>query len=99
MCIHRESAHMLRDSVRLLASLGVKSLKCGAMMEQGEWASPEVAGLQLTKEEELEMFETVEKLEASGAEILRTDLQGEIRFVSDGKVLSISTGGEAAEGE
>ena len=43
--------------------------------------------------------QTVEKLEASGAEILRTDLQGEVRFVSDGKVLSISTGGEAAEGE
>ena len=57
MCIHRKSAHVLRDSVRLLASLGVRSLKCGAMMEQGEWASPEVAGLQLTREEELEMFE------------------------------------------
>ena len=57
MCIHRKSAHVLRDSVRLLASLGVTSVKCGSMMEQGEWASPDVAALQLTKQEELEMFE------------------------------------------
>lgn len=57
MCIHRKSVHVLRDSVRLLASLGVTSVKCGSMMEQGEWASPDVAALQLTKQEELEMFE------------------------------------------
>ena len=57
MCIHKKSAGVLRDSVRLLASLGVRSVKCGSMMEQGEWASPEVAGLRLTQQEELEMFE------------------------------------------
>ncbi len=48
MCVHRKNAHTLRDSVRLLASLGVGSLKAGPMMQLGEWAQPEVADLQLT---------------------------------------------------
>ena len=56
MCLHRKSRHVLRESVNLLASLGVRSLKCGAMQEQGEWLSPEVRELQLTPEEELQMF-------------------------------------------
>ena len=57
MCLHRKSRHVLRETVRLLASLGVRSLKCGSMMQQGEWAAPEVAALQLTQQEELEMIE------------------------------------------
>ena len=57
VCIHRKSRESLRDTVKLLASLGVMSVKCGSMMEIGEWASPEVRGLQLTRQEELEMFE------------------------------------------
>lgn len=57
MCIHRKNADVLRETVKLLASLGVRSLKCGAIMELGEWVSPEVAALRLTKREELELFE------------------------------------------
>ena len=57
ICMHRKNRSTLRETIRLLASLGVKSVKCGSMMEMGEWASPEVRDLQLTREEELEMFE------------------------------------------
>lgn len=57
MSMHRKNAPVLRETIRLLGSLGVGSVKCGSMMEIGEWASPEVRGLQLTPEEELEIFE------------------------------------------
>ncbi len=36
VCLHRKNAHTLRETVRLLASLGVSSVKCGSMMEQAE---------------------------------------------------------------
>ena len=57
MCIHRKNRDTLRESVKLLAGLGVNSIKCGRMMELGEWAEEEVRDLQLTRQEELEMFE------------------------------------------
>ena len=57
MCLHRKNRHVLRESVNLMASLGVRSMKCGAMLELGEWAQPEMQELQLSREEELEMFE------------------------------------------
>jgi len=57
MCMHRKNRSVLRESVNLMASLGVRSMKCGSMMELGEWASPELKDLQLTREEELQMFE------------------------------------------
>lgn len=57
MCMHRKNRHVLRESVNLMASLGVRSMKCGSMMELGEWAQPELRDLQLTNEEELQMFE------------------------------------------
>ena len=57
MCMHRNNRQVLRESVNLLASLGVRSLKCGPMMELGEWMQPELQGLKLTREEELRMFE------------------------------------------
>ena len=57
ICLHKKNRHTLRESIRLLASLGVSSVKCGSMMELGEWVNPEVRGLQLTRQEELEMFE------------------------------------------
>ena len=57
MCIHRKNAHVLRGSVNLLASLGVSSVKCGSMMELGEWAKDEVKDLQLSHSEEQEIFE------------------------------------------
>ena len=57
MCMHRKNRHVLRESINLLASLGVRSVKCGSMMDLGEWAQPELFDLHMTKEEELEMFE------------------------------------------
>ena len=57
MCLHRKNRHALRESVNLLASLGVRSMKCGSMMELGEWTQPEMLELQLTWEEELQVFE------------------------------------------
>ncbi len=57
MCIHKKNAHTIRETVRLLASLGVTSIKCGSMMELGEWAKEEVKALQLTRTEEQQIFE------------------------------------------
>ena len=57
MCMHKKNRESLRETVKFLASVGVRSLKCGSMMELGEWARPEIAELQLSNEEELEMFE------------------------------------------
>ena len=57
MCVHRENRHVLRESVNLMASLGVSVMKCGSMFELGEWARPEQRRLRLTKEEELEVAE------------------------------------------
>lgn len=57
MCMHRNNRDSLRESVRLMASLGVESVKCGTMMELGEWTSDEVKNLQLSRQEELELFE------------------------------------------
>lgn len=57
MCVHKKNSDTLRESVKLLASLGVESLKAGAMMKLGEWARPEVADLQLSPKENLEMIE------------------------------------------
>ena len=57
MCLHRDNLHTVRDSVKLLASLGVKSMKLGSMMNLGEWVSPETQKLQLTPQEQQEFFE------------------------------------------
>ena len=57
MCLHKGNIDTLRDSVKLLARLGVSSLKCGSMMDMGEWQSPELKELHLSQEEELETFE------------------------------------------
>lgn len=57
MCLHRKNRNALRQTVNLLASLGVRHLKCSVMQEQGEWLRPEVRRLQLTPEEELRVFE------------------------------------------
>ena len=56
MCLHRKNASVLRDSVNFLASLGVSSVKCGAIMDLGEWKAPEAEALKLTREEELSIF-------------------------------------------
>jgi radical SAM protein with 4Fe4S-binding SPASM domain len=57
ICLHRKNRDTLRETVKYLASLGVRSVKCGNMMELGEWTNPEVRDLQLTRQEELELFE------------------------------------------
>lgn len=57
MCVHKKNIDTIRESVKLLASLGVRSLKAGSMMELGEWAQPEVADLQLSPQENFEMIE------------------------------------------
>ena len=55
--MHRKNRSVLRETVRFLASLGVESVKCGIMMDLGEWTNPDVRELHLTREEELEMYE------------------------------------------
>jgi len=57
ICMHRKNRPVLRETIRFLASLGVESVKCGTMMELGEWARPEVRDLRMTRTEELEMYE------------------------------------------
>ena len=56
MCLHRKNAPVLRDSVNFLASLGVSSVKCGAIMDLGEWKAPEAEEMKLTREEEMSVF-------------------------------------------
>lgn len=56
-CLHRGNIHTIRETVKLMASLGVRSMKIGATMELGEWADPELRALSLTPTEELEAFE------------------------------------------
>ncbi len=57
MCLHRGNVHAIRESVKLMASLGVTSMKMGATMDEGEWLSPEVRALALTPAEEQAAFE------------------------------------------
>lgn len=57
ICLHRKNAHTLRETINLLASLGVSGVKCGSMMELGEWSREEVKALQLGPVEEQEIFE------------------------------------------
>ena len=57
LCVNRHNMDRLRESVNLMASLGVRSMKCGSMMDLGEWIQPEVAEAVLTPEEELAAFE------------------------------------------
>lgn len=57
MCVHRKNRHTIRETVRLMASLGVSGMKIGAIMPQGEWMQPEVRDLQMTPAEEQEVFE------------------------------------------
>ena len=57
MCVHRKNKHTIRESVNLMASMGVRSIKLGSMMQLGEWAKPEVLDLQMTPAEEQELFE------------------------------------------
>lgn len=57
MCIHKKNMDVLRESVKLMGSYGVISMKCGSIMELGEWTADEVRNLQISRQEELELFE------------------------------------------
>ncbi len=56
MCLHRGNASVLRESINFLASLGVNSVKCGAVMDMGEWKEREAEALKLTREEEFSLY-------------------------------------------
>ena len=57
MCLHRGNTDVLRESVNLMASYGVRSMKCGAMLDLGEWTDAEMKKLDLSRKEEIEVFE------------------------------------------
>jgi len=57
MSLHKGNRHTVRESVNLMASLGVKSMKVGTMMTLGEWMQPEVRDLQMTPADEQAVFE------------------------------------------
>ena len=56
MCIHKKNCQTIRQTVNLMASLGVASMKCGKMMDLGEWQNPELQDVKLTDAEEIEIF-------------------------------------------
>ncbi len=58
MCVHRRNRDTLRETVKLMAEYGVDSMKIGSMMELGDWMAHEMQTLQLSRQEELEMFES-----------------------------------------
>lgn len=57
MCVHRKNVSTIRESVKLMASYGVRSMKLGSMLALGEWARPDMRELQLTSAEEQAVFE------------------------------------------
>lgn len=57
MCLHRGNAHSIRETVKLMSSFGVRLMKIGAVMPQGDWQNPEVADLKLNPAEEQAIFE------------------------------------------
>jgi len=54
MCLHRGNVGTIAETVRLMGSLGVLSLKIAPMMELGAWANPEMRQLYLTEDEALQ---------------------------------------------
>lgn len=51
MCLHKNNIGTVRETVKLLAGLGVRSLKTSSGMELGEWTSPDVKALYLSNDE------------------------------------------------
>lgn len=51
MCLHKRNVSTIRDTVRLLGSLGVQRLKIGIMMDLGEWAQQDVKELYIGQDE------------------------------------------------
>jgi hypothetical protein len=47
----------VRESVKLMASLGVRSMKVSDMLNLGEWMDPELRTLEITPEEQMTFFE------------------------------------------
>ena len=90
MSIHRGNAHVLGETVRTLASLGVSSLKCGPIMDLGEWTDPQLADLHLSQEEELELYERyIPQFFADGAP-LSIKMSGAFTYDKDSNTWAIS---------
>jgi radical SAM protein with 4Fe4S-binding SPASM domain len=83
MCVHKGNSETIRDSVKLLAELGVKSLKCGSMMNMGEWQSPDIKKLHLSEEESLEIIERYIPLYFEDGAPLSIMLEGAFVFEKD----------------
>ena len=56
MCLHRGNVGTIAETVRLMGSLGVLSMKIAPMMELGAWANPEMRQLYLTEDEALQAY-------------------------------------------
>lgn len=54
MCLHKYNKNSLRETVNLLAKLGVKSLKIDSVIDSGEWKNE--TGCKLTMEELFDVF-------------------------------------------
>ena len=55
-CLHKGNVHTIRETVKLMASLGVQSMKIGETLDLGEWMCPEIRELALTPTEQFEAF-------------------------------------------
>ena len=56
MCLHKNNVSTIRETVRLMRSLGVRNMKVDPMMPLGEWAQPEMQKLYLSPAEANEAF-------------------------------------------
>jgi len=56
MCLHKGNADTIRESVNMMAGLGVTFMKVSPVMDQGEWMEREVRELKLSDEEAQEAF-------------------------------------------
>ena len=85
MCLHRKNLHSIRDTVRLMSSLGVRSMKLSAILDLGEWAREELKELKLSPEEELEAFlEYIPQYFADNAPLAIT-MSGAFRYTPGNK--------------
>ena len=57
MCLHKKNMDTVRETVKLMADLGVAGMKVGSMISLGEWASPDLRDLELGFEERMAFFE------------------------------------------
>ena len=85
MCVHRGNANVIRETVNFLAGLGVRSLKCGSVMDVGEWTAPEVRELHLSPEESFGIAEEYIPLYFEDDAPLSLMLFGAFMYEKEGK--------------